>query len=89
MGPNVGQVLFVILNAGKNLFNHRFRFAQCDDQTYLSGIQPHFFRTVFYLITSNFLPILIKAAIARSSCSRVWAADNWMRMRAWPFGTTG
>lgn len=44
---------------------------------------------IVYLITFNFLPILMKAAMARSNCSRVWAADNWIRMRAWPFGTTG
>ena len=44
---------------------------------------------VSYLMTFSFLPILMKAAMARSNCSRVWAADSWMRMRAWPFGTTG
>ena len=34
-------------------------------------------------------PILVKAAIARSTCSAVCAADIWVRIRACPFGTTG
>src|SRR5262249_58497056 len=34
-------------------------------------------------------PTSVKAATARSICSGVWAADIWMRMRAWPWGTTG
>jgi len=33
--------------------------------------------------------LLKHARIARSSCSLVCAADNWMRMRACPWGTTG
>ena len=34
-------------------------------------------------------PTLAKAATAWSICSSVWAALIWVRMRAWPFGTTG
>ncbi len=34
-------------------------------------------------------PTLVNAAIARSRCSRVWAAHIWVRMRAWPSATTG
>ena len=34
------------------------------------------FTEMCYLITFSFLPILMKAAMARSSCSRVCAADN-------------
>ena len=40
-------------------------------------------------ITPRARPTLAKAAMARSSCSRVCAADIWVRMRAWPCGTTG
>ena len=39
--------------------------------------------------TPNSRPTLMKAAIARSRCSRVCAALICVRMRAWPFGTTG
>ena len=42
-----------------------------------------------HLITPNSLPTLMKAAMALSSCGRVWAAESCTRMRAWPFGTTG
>ena len=35
------------------------------------------------------LPTSLNAAMARSICSSVCAADTWMRMRAWPCGTTG
>ena len=40
-------------------------------------------------ITPSSRPILMNAAIARSRCSRVCAADICVRMRAWPCGTTG
>lgn len=39
--------------------------------------------------TPSSRPILMKAAIARSRCSRVCAAEICVRMRAWPCGTTG
>ena len=34
-------------------------------------------------------PTAMKASMARSSCSRVCAAEIWVRMRALPLGTTG
>lgn len=40
-------------------------------------------------ITPSCLPILVKAAIARSMCSLECAADSCTRIRAWPCGTTG
>src|SRR5262249_6908411 len=43
----------------------------------------------FQRMTPRARPTLAKAAIARSSCSRVCAADIWVRMRACPCGTTG
>ena len=42
-----------------------------------------------YLRTPSFLPTLMKAAIARSSCSRVCPAESCTRILACPFGTTG
>ncbi len=42
-----------------------------------------------YLITPSSLPTFMKAAIALSSCSRVWPAESWTRILASPFGTTG
>ena len=33
--------------------------------------------------------VLTKASIARSRSAREWAADIWVRIRAWPRGTTG
>jgi hypothetical protein len=39
--------------------------------------------------TPNCLPTSVNAAIARSICSVVCAADTCIRMRAWPCGTTG
>ena len=40
-------------------------------------------------ITPSWRPTLPKAARARSRCSRSWAAEICVRMRAWPRGTTG
>ena len=37
----------------------------------------------------NAFPASVKAAIAKSMSASVSAADIWVRMRAWPFGTTG
>ena len=42
-----------------------------------------------YLITPSSLPTLINAAIALSKCAFSCPADNWTRIRACPFGTTG
>src|SRR6185437_276672 len=39
-------------------------------------------------ITPSLRPTVVNAAIARSRCSRVCAALIWVRMRAWPCGTT-
>ena len=47
------------------------------------------FTSALTAITPRARPTLAKAAMARSSCSRVCAADIWVRMRAWPCGTTG
>ncbi len=44
---------------------------------------------VAHATTPNSLPTLVKAAIALSICSKLCAADIWVRMRAWPSGTTG
>ena len=43
----------------------------------------------YCLITPSSRPIRANASIARSRCSRVCAALIWVRMRAWPFATTG
>ena len=40
-------------------------------------------------ITPSARPTFANAAIARSRSSRSWAALICVRMRAWPFGTTG
>jgi len=42
-----------------------------------------------YFTTPCFFPTFTNAAIARSMCSGVCAAEICTRMRAWPFGTTG
>ncbi len=44
---------------------------------------------VTHATTPNALPTLVKAAMAVSICSKLCAADIWVRMRAWPSGTTG
>ena len=41
------------------------------------------------LSTPNSAPTSVKAAIARSTCSGLCAAESWTRIRAWPRGTTG
>ena len=46
-------------------------------------------RKLRYFSTPNSFPTLVKAAMARSRCSRVWAAEICVRMRAWPLATTG
>ena len=42
-----------------------------------------------YLITPRARPTFAKAAMAASMSAALWAADIWVRMRAWPLGTTG
>src|SRR5690606_24490205 len=39
--------------------------------------------------TPSAWPTAAKASRALSGCSRASAADIWVRMRAWPLGTTG
>ena len=41
------------------------------------------------LITPSSTPMRVNASMARSRCARVCAALIWVRMRAWPLGTTG
>ena len=42
-----------------------------------------------YLITPSARPTLANAAMAASMSAALCAADIWVRMRAWPLGTTG
>ena len=42
-----------------------------------------------YFSTPSSLPTLMNASMQRSSCSRLWPAEIWTRIRASPFGTTG
>ena len=39
--------------------------------------------------TPCFSPTRLNASRARSNNGMSWSAESWVRMRAWPFGTTG
>ena len=79
-----GSYRFLMSNGDKKMTADEF-----DAWMKANGIRDAKGNSTQPLITPSSRPIRVKASIARSRCARLCAALIWVRMRAWPFGTTG